>query len=568
MMNGCVMARRCTCRNCDKAVISHCRVTGGQNALMMTESDHGKIYNNDFSFNSGIGIGIYKSNANEFSFNRLNFNVRGYSHGVYNRGQDSAGFLVYEQSNYNIFYKNSATHSGDGFFLWAGQTTMDSGKGGCNDNVIHSNNFSYAPTNGVEVTFSRVAVIGNLIFECDHGIWGGYSFDSKFRSNGFRDNRIAIAIEHGVHNVISYNHFSNNKEAIRLWSRKQQPSDWGYAKYRDTRSADYIIAKNSFNNHPLSLNITGTDSLRLSGNEWEGERIWKMDSTVTHIDTGTFELSDTVMVLPVVKNPKDPFTGNAALTGRKNILITEWGPYDFRSPIIWNTNPTDSSGLMKFDILGPAGKWKIRKYSGVEALSSVSGVIPAVITARKLDGPRTDIRIELEYIGDEITSPFGETVKAGRPYSFHFRKFFQPVKWEVNWFSYDSVSDLIKRPAVMYQLNKQPALKHEITDRLDYAWWGGIRAGEKQYPTFFTLANGQANFPSGEYELSVTWDDAVRVYLDGKLILDEWQPSRYSFDESPNRKLKLHLAGNHTFRVEHVELNGFATLAVKLRKLD
>ncbi len=118
------------------------------------------------------------------------------------------------------------------------------------------------------------------------------------------------------------------------------------------------------------------------------------------------------------------------------------------------------------------------------------------------------------------------------------------------------------------RLDQQTPVKSEIADKLDYAWWGGIRAGEKQFQQFITLANGQANIPDGEYELSVTWDDAVRVYLDGKIILDEWEPSRYSFDESPNRKIKLHLYGNHNFKVEHVELNGFATLAVKLRKLD
>ena len=90
--------------NCDLAEIKNCKVTGGQNALMMTECDNGKIYNNDFSFNSGIGIGMYKCSNNKVMYNKINFNVRGYSHGIYNRGQDSAGILIYEQSNNNIFY--------------------------------------------------------------------------------------------------------------------------------------------------------------------------------------------------------------------------------------------------------------------------------------------------------------------------------------------------------------------------------------------------------------------------------------------------------------------------------
>lgn len=103
-------------RNCNNATIRNSKITNCQNALMMTECDSAMVYNNDFSFNSGIGLAMYRCNDNKVLYNKLAFNVRGYSHGVYNRGQDSAGILVYEQSNRNLFYKNLATHSGDGFF--------------------------------------------------------------------------------------------------------------------------------------------------------------------------------------------------------------------------------------------------------------------------------------------------------------------------------------------------------------------------------------------------------------------------------------------------------------------
>lgn len=81
-------------RNCINAIVKNCKVTGGQNALMMMECNGGLVMNNDFSFNSGIGIGMYKSSHNRVMYNRVIFNVRGYSHGVFNRGQDSAGMLV------------------------------------------------------------------------------------------------------------------------------------------------------------------------------------------------------------------------------------------------------------------------------------------------------------------------------------------------------------------------------------------------------------------------------------------------------------------------------------------
>ena len=49
-----------------------------------------------------------------------------------------AAILVFEQCNNNLFANNSATHSGDGFFLWAGQTTMDTGEGG-SDTALQRN---------------------------------------------------------------------------------------------------------------------------------------------------------------------------------------------------------------------------------------------------------------------------------------------------------------------------------------------------------------------------------------------------------------------------------------------
>ena len=51
--------------------------------------------NNNFSGSiRGKGIGMYRSSRNKILNNNLDFNVRGYSHGIFNRGQDSADILV------------------------------------------------------------------------------------------------------------------------------------------------------------------------------------------------------------------------------------------------------------------------------------------------------------------------------------------------------------------------------------------------------------------------------------------------------------------------------------------
>jgi parallel beta-helix repeat protein len=564
-------------RNCNLAIIRNCKVTGGQNALMMTNCNDGQVMNNDFSFNSGIGVGMYRCNYNEVAYNKIDFNVRGYSHGVYNRGQDSGGILVYEQSNHNLFYKNSVTHSGDGFFLWAGQTTMDSGGGGCNDNLILGNDFSYAPTNGVEVTFSRNKILKNRLFECDYGLWGGYSYGSTIAGNQFRNNNVGIAIEHGQDNDIYNNLFFRDRVAIKIWAKTDQSPDLVYTKVRDTKSKNYNLALNSFNENKTAIDLKATDSLKIFGNYFShSDEFIKADSTVTNMDTTQDDVlvdrfsADTSILDTAFVNHIDPFKGRGMLNGRKNILMTEWGPYDFRSPIIWNTNPTDTSGTVSFDIKGPSGKWRLKSYKGVDSISAKSGNIPATITAKKLKTEGTDMDLQLEYVGEEIKTPLGETVAKGKPYTFSFKKFFQPIDWTVNWFSLDTTAyNPIKTGELFAPTVKMRPMKTEKTLKLDYSWWGGIKTDEGQLLQFITLAEGSANFQQGEYEIGVTWDDAVRVYIDNKLVIGEWNPSKYTFDEAPHKTIKLNLsAGIHQFRVEHIDLGGFATLALKIKKAE
>ena len=556
-------------KGCNNFTVRNTKVTGGQNALMLMECNRGNIYNNDFSFNSGIGIGMYKSSGNTIMYNKVNFNVRGYSHGVYNRGQDSAGILVYEQSNGNLFYKNSVTHGGDGFFLWAGQTTMDTGQGGCNDNRLIENDFSFAPTNGIEVTFSRNIIMKNQIYECDHGIWGGYSYHTAITGNQFRNNRIAIAIEHGQHNQISDNIFFRDKEAIRLWSRPQQPSDWGYAKYRDARSVDYVITLNSFNQNPLVYNFSRTDSLKIFNNSYTGvDKIFKIDSTVTNIDSTETDIADTMDVDYSLKNMIDPFKGSAKLAGRKNIMITEWGPYDFRYPILWHTNPVDSGRQMNFKIFGPKGKWKIVSARDIDNLSKTADSLPSEIWGMKNPGDIMDIKIIMEFTGEAFIDQFGKRHPANKPYRFSFIKFFQPINFTVNWYAFDSTTNPLKTNSIEALIKQQP-FKIEKVTKIDYAWWGGIKTQSQQQTEFLTVAEGSADLESGDYELGVTWDDAVRVYIDDSLVVDEWNPSKYKFDESPNKKIRLkRQKGNHAFRLEHVELGGLASLSLKLKKIS
>jgi parallel beta-helix repeat protein len=148
---------------------------------------------------------------------------------------------MYEQSSRNTVAFNSATHGGDGLFLWAGQSTMDTGRGGSNDNVFFGNDFSHAVANGIEATFSKNQFYRNRMEECWHGVWAGYSYDTVFRDNTFSGNDEGIAIEHGQNITIADNTFTGDQVGVRVWANASQDPNWGLPKNRDTRSREYLI---------------------------------------------------------------------------------------------------------------------------------------------------------------------------------------------------------------------------------------------------------------------------------------------------------------------------------------
>ena len=162
--------------DCEGAKVTGCACHHGQNGLLLSRCDRAVVVANDFSFNSGWGIALWRTSHARFVRNRCDFCVRGYSHGAYARGQDSAGFLVFEQCSHNLFASNSATHSGDGFFLYAGNETLKvTGKGGCNGNRVVRNDFSHAVANGIEATFSDGNIIGMYVFSDLVRIFSGQS---------------------------------------------------------------------------------------------------------------------------------------------------------------------------------------------------------------------------------------------------------------------------------------------------------------------------------------------------------------------------------------------------------
>lgn len=540
--------------HCNNASIKNNTITNGQCGLMMTNCDSAAVADNNFSFNSGLGIGMYRSSLNRIYRNRLDFNVRGFSFGKYYRGQDSAGILVFEQCHNNVFAFNSATHSGDGFFLWAGQTTMDTGEGGCNDNLLYGNDFSYAPTNGVELTFSRNLVKNNIISSCDNGIWAGYSFQSFIGKNKISNNKTGIAIEHGQWNTVIANEFLNNATSVKLWSRKTQPADWGYAQKRNTASKQYVFAANSFSNEKNVFDIMGTDSLLFSNNSFENcSTIYKIGESVSNIDSTDKEIN------LAGKDERFPYIVNNTIpvknfpTGRNHIRINNWGPYNFQYPCLFLDSI--AAGKYFFTVFHPGGEWKMMNTKGFIISFTTDDMIIAIA-----DSTIQNRQIKLQYIGAAFTDPFGKMQSAGKAYSFDYTEFDPLCKWNINFYQWKI--DPVNFDAFIQSLITP--IHSTTASKIDFTWWGEFG---KQLPkdSFATIAETEMNLPAGDYEISITADDMAKLLIDGKTVIDAWDKKYTVLDENTNHSINIHLAGKHRFKLVHAEVDGLADLVLYIR---
>jgi nitrous oxidase accessory protein NosD len=647
---------------CDGFEVKGVRAQGGQCGLMLNRSNRGRVWNNDFSFLSAIGVGLYRSSDNRIMHNKVDWCVRGFSYGVYNRGQDSAGILIFEQCHRNTFAYNSVTHGGDGFFLWAGQTTMDTGEGGCNDNVLYGNDFSHAPTNGIEATFSRNTFANNKVMECWHGVWGGYSYDTKIVGNVFGYNAEGIAIEHGQHNTVASNVFHRDNMGIDLWMNRSQDPNWGYPKHHDTVSHDYKIQANLFADIPTTaIRVRDSKEIDIDGNSFfrvgkvlqitqngktverpnrEGEkeeesgvefgnnavRIAQADPAMAGM--GSVMVDPNLRPLPATMEPsgkplvqldpdpkayiarfdvpwspvwKDeavsstnqqdafwantsratrefapapfkgglmPFIPKGTLRGQRYILVDEWGPYDFKSPLLWprqDLNPGVAGNVTRkrFEVLGPKGRWRVVSTSGIKHLSAQSGAVPGYVDVDIPVGQVGTTKIELEYVGATTTDYRGVTTPAGRPVKFGYSRFFAPIDWNVKFFKWtesENPSQEHANPKDFASVLASTPIKELKTDRLDYAGYALVRGLPNDH--YATLGEGTFSVPAGEYEINLTTDDGARVWLDGRpLIEDAW---KYQGPTLYTRRVRLS-AGKHSVRVEHFQIDGYATLKLELK---
>ena len=183
--------------------------------------------------------------------NKLDWCVRGFSYGVYNRGRIRRDSRVRTELPQHVCLQLGDPRRRR--ILPVGRSaTMDTGEGGCNDNVVFATTSAIRRQMGSRRRSVKTCSWPTRCWSAGTGVWGGYSFDSKIIGNRFGFNGEAISIEHGQDNVISLNRFTRDTSGIGIWQAPITDRNWAYPKHHDTASHSYVIRNNRF------LNISGS----------------------------------------------------------------------------------------------------------------------------------------------------------------------------------------------------------------------------------------------------------------------------------------------------------------------
>jgi hypothetical protein len=256
----------------------------------------------------------------------------------------------------------------------------------------------------------------------------------------------------------------------------------------------------------------------------------------------------------------DAITPPAQRRGRSAIIIDEWGPYDWKSPRLWPVG-RDDGPTVTLKVLGPPGRWRVVSREGIASLSADSGTMTQTIMVTPMPGREGDVDLELEYHGGPVMTAFGERIAAGKAIRFGWRRFAPAARWHLDFVPFDSTRTSRSDSAAISKAFAQAPIASLDTNRLDLTWYAPPSKAIRQSDVL-TRATASIDLAPGRYLLRTIGDDAVRVYIDDRLVLDDWTPG-----ESHLKEVPFVATGTHRFRVEHLQLDGWYELRLDIDRM-
>jgi len=190
---------------------------------------------------------------------------------------------------------------------------------------------------------------------------------------------------------------------------------------------------------------------------------------------------------------------------------------------------------------------------GVAALSAARGRTGDTLVVTPAPGRAGDWGLTLEYVGGATVSPRGVRRAAGVPVRFSWRWVEPAATWTQRVFAWDEATDPRTHPEAFAALLRGAPLLVREAPRLDWFW---ARPRDPAIPARRLAMEAEATvtLPPGTHALRVLSDDAVRVWVDDALVVDDWVPHETAVRTAPVS------GGAHRVRVQYLQVEGWVEL--------
>lgn len=132
--------------------------------------------------------------------------------------------------------------------------------------------------------------------------------------------------------------------------------------------------------------------------------------------------------------------------------------------------------------------------------------------------------------------------------------------WTVSFFRLELAKDLAKLSARWNETIKRPPILRMQWPEVQFVWRGSPPAGGVPADHFGVVATTVIRTEAGRYRVGAVSDDGVRVWVDNRLVIDNWTIHAPTRDRA---YLDL-TAGEHTVRVEYFDWDRDAILKVHI----
>ncbi|MCH7526535.1 MAG: right-handed parallel beta-helix repeat-containing protein, partial [Planctomycetes bacterium] len=432
--------------------------------------------------------------------------------------------------------------------------------------------------NGIECTFSDGNIfVENILNDCNHGVWAGYSYNTVIAGNRIGDCANGVSIEHGRNNLIAGNFLANCDLGVHLWWDNDVDlleSPFG-KRHPNCPSSDNRILGNTFTHSKTAVRLgddTNTvirwntmdgvetavdligrlDGARITNNDLGGGAIRNAatgtDTISPNTDAGTYEAPREMTELAARLPPRTKGSQHAYLPGdhprgRRYIFVDEWGPYDFSDLRVFPARVVGTARAT-FQILGPAGAFKVDRVTGDVEVQPLSGELPGTITVSATRNGWQPFRVHITADRRKLEA-VGGLLKAD---------------WTVKFYRWDPADDPRADQDKWNELIAQAPLEERTLPAIDFVWGGRAPSANVPRDHFGTVATTTVNLPAGTWVVRTISDDGIRVWVDGRRIIDDW-----TWHPPKENVAEIELAdGTHAIRVEHFEIDGFAQLQLRL----